>query len=288
MKGETLQKATIVRSFFFFAQEIIFLSVSLSLENINFFINNLCMVNFIFLYVVVVVTFCVYYHFVFHCFTKGAINNNDNRVRQAKLSRLGFDLLDTVTSENYDTTWCSSRRLQLNSNKTEVIWFGLKHNLMKLQNEDIALKIELVVINPSNSVHDLGVLLDNELTMRPHIHKISSACFYHLWRLRQPCRLIDRDMMQRLVSAFVISRLDYCNFTLAGLPACALEPLQRVLHAAVRLVAGLGPRDHIRESMKDIHSLPIAHCIKFKLFTLKQEQFLVRSVLHQRSSRSSF
>ena len=37
---------------------------------------------------------------------------------------------------------------------------------MKLQKEDRALKIGSVVINPSNFVRDLGVLLDNELTMR--------------------------------------------------------------------------------------------------------------------------
>ena len=29
--------------------------------------------------------------------------------------------------------WCSSRRLQLNPDKTEAIWFGSKNNLMKLQ-----------------------------------------------------------------------------------------------------------------------------------------------------------
>ena len=114
-------------------------------------------------------------------------------------------------------------------------------------------------------MRDLGVLPDNELTMRPHINKLSSACFYHLRRLRQLRRLVDRVMMQRLVSAFVISRQDYCNSTLVGLPACALEPLQRVLHAAVRLVAGLGPSDHVRKSMEGLHWLPIAHRIKFKL-----------------------
>ena len=112
-------------------------------------------------------------------------------------------------------------------------------------------------------MRDLGVLLDNALTMRPHINKLSSACFYHLWSLRQLRCLVDRAMMQRLVLAFVISRLDYCNSTLAGIPACALEPLQRVLHAAVRLVAGIGPRDHVRESMKDLYWFPIAHRIKF-------------------------
>ena len=86
---------------------------------------------------------------------------------------------------------------------------------MKLQNEEIALKIGSVVINPSNSVRDLSVLLDNELTMQPHIKKISSACLYHIRRLRQLRRLVDRAMMQRLVSAFITSRLDYCNSTLA-------------------------------------------------------------------------
>ena len=35
--------------------------------------------------------------------------------------------------------WCLFRRLQLNPDKTEVIWFGSKINLTKLQNEDIAI-----------------------------------------------------------------------------------------------------------------------------------------------------
>ena len=39
--------------------------------------------------------------------------------------------------------WCSSRRLQLNPDKTEVIWFGSKNNLMKLQKEDMLLKLHL-------------------------------------------------------------------------------------------------------------------------------------------------
>ena len=81
--------------------------------------------------------------------------------------------------------WCSSRRLQLNLDKTEVIWFGSKNNLMKLQKENIALKIGSV-----------GVLVDNELTMWPYIYKISSAYFCHLRRLWQLRCLVDRAMMK--------------------------------------------------------------------------------------------
>ena len=64
-----------------------------------------------------------------------------------------------------------------------------------------------------------------------------------------------------------------------------IEPLQHVLQAAFRLVAGLGPRDHVRESMKDLHWLPIAHRIQFKLCILMhgaifgQSPFYIRDLL---------
>ena len=48
--------------------------------------------------------------------------------------------------------------------------------------------------------------------------------------------------MQRLLSVFVLSRLNYCNAVLTGLPSSSLAAVQRVLYAAVRLVTGLGPR----------------------------------------------
>ena len=62
----------------------------------------------------------------------------------------------------------------------------------------------------------------------------------------------------RLVSALVISRLDYCNSVLTHLPASTLAPLQRVLNAAVRLVHDLGPREHVTPAMYELHWLPIA------------------------------
>ena len=67
------------------------------------------------------------------------------------------------------------------------------------------------------------------------------------------------------MSAFVLSRLDYCYAVLAGLPSSTLTPPQRVLYASVRLVTGLGSRDHITRTMMELHRLPIEHGIKFKL-----------------------
>ena len=54
-----------------------------------------------------------------------------------------------------------------------------------------------------------------------------------------------------------MSRLDYCNAVLAGVPQSTLEPLQRVQNAAARLVHQLDVRDHVTPSLMVLHWLPI-------------------------------
>jgi hypothetical protein len=113
-------------------------------------------------------------------------------------------------------------------------------------------------------VRDLGVLPDSELSLQPHINKLASACFYYLRRLRQMRFMLDQAVMQRLASAFIFSRLDYCNSVLSGLPACTIAPLQRVMNAAVRLIAKLGTHDHVTDTMRQLNWLHIAWRVVYK------------------------
>ena len=72
-------------------------------------------------------------------------------------------------------------------------------------------------------------------------------------------------LSQRFVSVLVFARLDYCNAVLGGLPSTILDPLRRILNAAVRLVADLGFRNHVSEQIKKLNWLPIRYRINFKL-----------------------
>ena len=107
--------------------------------------------------------------------------------------------------------WCGSRRLQLNAAKTELMWFGSSAALSNLSQSDMTINDGSDVIQPVTTVRDLGVHLDSELTMRVHISKTTQTCFFHLRRLRQVRRLLGRDVTANLVSAFVLSWLDYSN-----------------------------------------------------------------------------
>ena len=142
------------------------------------------------------------------------------------------------------------------------------HYLVTLlrQLDVMSLNLCSVGVEPVDSVRDLGVILDSELSMQVHISKISSTCFFHLRRLRKLRPLIDTASAQRLASAFILSRVDYCNAV--RLPTSPLAPLQRVLNASARFVAGATSRTHVSGIMKSLHWLPIAYRIRFKLCVL--------------------
>jgi hypothetical protein len=104
--------------------------------------------------------------------------------------------------------------------------------------------------------------------MRDHISRVTRSCFYQLRRLRTIRHHLGLNVTKCLVCSFVLSRLDYCNSLLAGLPAASLAPLQRVQNAAARLVLGLKTRDHITPALMELHWLPIKQRISYKLCIL--------------------
>lgn len=178
------------------------------------------------------------------------------------------------------STWCSSMRLQLNPHKTELIWFGTPANLRRLDPLDMQLQLGRVTIQPSDVVRDLGVYFDSNLSMHKHVSLLTRTCFYHLRRLRSIRRQLGRDVTLRLVSAFVLARMDYCNALLAELPATTLAPLQRVQNAAARLVLCLKPWDHITPALIELHWLPVRQRIAYKLCLLVHKSLTGQAPLY--------
>ncbi len=66
----------------------------------------------------------------------------------------------------------------------------------------------------------------------------------------------------------VISRLDYCNALLAGLPSNTIKPLQMIQNAAARLVFNEPKRAHVTPLFVSLHWLPVAARIQFKTLML--------------------
>ena len=168
-------------------------------------------------------------------------------------------MLDDINS------WCKCRRLELIADKTKAIWVGSRSNLAQITNSDGSVQVGSSKIQLSTVVRDLGLHIDGELSMKHHVTKVAATCYYHLRRLRQIRRRVGQEVATRLVLAMVISRLDYCNAALAGLPQATIAPLQRVQNSAARLIFELSTRDHVTPCLLQLHWLPVRWRVQFKL-----------------------
>ena len=73
---------------------------------------------------------------------------------------------------------------------------------------------------------------------------------------------------KKLLCAFVLSRLDYCNSLLAGCPKYLLSKLQKVQNNAARLIFRTTRSAHVTPMLHFLHWLPIEQKIEYKLSLL--------------------
>jgi len=104
--------------------------------------------------------------------------------------------------------------------------------------------------------------------MRSHVSRTVSGCFAVLRQLRGIRRSVSDSVFHSLVVSLVMPRLDYCNATLAGLPASQLSRLQSVLNAAARLIHRSSRYEHSTQMLRDLHWLRSPERIDFKLAVL--------------------
>ena len=114
----------------------------------------------------------------------------------------------------------------------------------------------------------LGVVFDSGLRMSHHINNISKSAHIAIRKISSIRQYLDKPTTERLVHAFVTSRLDSCNSLLYGLPDSDIHKLQRLQNTAARLVCGVKRKEHITPYLRELHWLPIQQRIIYKLMLL--------------------
>ena len=158
--------------------------------------------------------------------------------------------------------WLLSRNLLLNDKKTEFLICGTPQQVLKLHTENI--KVVNAQIFPSDCARNLGVWFDSHLTFERHISNVCKNSFYQLFNIRHIRKYLTRENTEKVIHAFVTSRLDYCNSLLLGLPDYQISKLQRVQNACARLVCDSPRYSHCSPLLRDLHWLPVKQRIIFK------------------------
>ncbi|KAK3507265.1 hypothetical protein QTP70_013448 [Hemibagrus guttatus] len=162
------------------------------------------------------------------------------------------------------SSWMTAHQLKLNPSKTELLIIPGDPSPA----QDLAISLRNSMISPSATARNLGVTMDNQLSFSSHVTNVTRSCRFLLYNIRRIQPFLSTQATQVLVQSLVISRLDYCNSLLAGLPLNAIRPLQMIQNAAARLVFNLPKFSHTTPLLRSLHWLPVAAHIRFKTLML--------------------
>ena len=193
--------------------------------------------------------------------------------------------------------WATANMLKLNDSKTDLMLVTSKRS-KHLHNLPTSITIGNAQIPFKQSVKNLGFTLDCHLTMNAHVSNIARTCYFELRRLASIRRFLTSTATATLVSAFVLSRIDYCNSLLFGSTHDVTSHLQRIQNYAARVILRLPKSSSITIHLKSLNWLPVKVKSTYKIACLCYHcqsstapsyvtGMLHRKPLHTRNTRSS-
>ena len=150
-----------------------------------------------------------------------------------------YELLHYMQSCISDVkAWATANMLKLNDSKRELM-LVTSNRSKHLHNLPTSITIGNAQIPFKQSVKKLGLTLDCHRTMNAHVSNIARTCYFELRRLASIRRFLTSTTTATLVSAFVLSRIDYCNSLLFGSIHDVTSHLQRIQNYAARVILRL-------------------------------------------------
>ncbi|KAI5623477.1 hypothetical protein C0J50_17264, partial [Silurus asotus] len=176
---------------------------------------------------------------------------------------ISFNIIECV-KEIRD--WMTHNFLLLNSDKMEILLIGPKTSIQKLQH--LNLHLDRCSVTTGSTVKDLRVILDSNLSFNNHINQVTKTAFFHLRNIFKLRNMSISDA-EKLIHAFMTSRINYCNALLGGCPASLINKLQIICqNAAARVLTRSRKYDHITPVLISLHWLPNKSCIDYKILLL--------------------
>ena len=155
----------------------------------------------------------------------------------------------------------------MNKDKTEIMICSTPHKVKNIKLSPF--KIDSSDVHLSKCIKNLGVYLDETLCMELHVSKLCQMLYIELRKLGHIRSFVSIAAAKKLASAFILSRMDYCNSLLAGIPVKHISKLQRIQNIAARIVTRTPAKDHQTTAcLKYLHWLPVKARIDYKIASI--------------------
>ena len=151
--------------------------------------------------------------------------------------------------------WCSENYLLLNPDKTKLMVFGSHQMICKLLSFTLSfLGKELL---PTDSVMDLGVILDPTLFFDCHIAALAASCISRLAQINRAKHAFNPNLLVTIIKALVFRKIFYCSTVWCNTSDRNIRKLQHVQNFAARIIWGKRKFHHITPALLDLRWLSV-------------------------------
>ena len=192
---------------------------------------------------------------------------DDSNGRRSFAISFQFEIISNEVPKCIDRIihWSHEHFMKINPEKTEIVLFR-PFSL----NSDIIMNGVLLgeqCIRFSKIVKNVGVWLDENLTLDKHINSVVSHSHKILRDIGRVKKYMQRTHLEQLIHA-VISHLDYCNSLFINVSKDNLFKLQKLQNTAARIILGRRRHESASAALKELHWLNIDARITFKILLL--------------------
>ena len=162
--------------------------------------------------------------------------------------------------------WMKHSFLKMNDSKTEIGIFGTNSQCDKITTT--TMEVGETPVNISSELNYLGILLDQNSTLKTYILTKRKRAACHLYRIRHIAKFLDLPAKKTFISSLVMSQLDYANAILINLPNKYIHPMQRIQNQAAKVIMNKDRFYSPVSTMRQLHWLPISFRCKYMMLLL--------------------
>jgi hypothetical protein len=166
----------------------------------------------------------------------------------------------TKISEDLDrlVTYIAQHNLALNVAKTQPIIIGSERYVQNLSMTDVPkIRLSNTLVPYCTTVNNLGVIIDNTLSWKPHVISTVGKVFGALAQVRRNFCYLPKSIRLRIVQSLIMPLIDYGSVIFTNMSKENCLKLQRAENACIRFVTNTSRFDHITPSYVELQLLKV-------------------------------
>ena len=198
------------------------------------------------------------------------------------------------TEGNKVVGWLNANKLIINLSKTNCMLFSNKRG-----EPQINIRLNETIIEAKIETTFLGVIIDKNLTWKPHIKHISNKISKSIAIIRILRYAFPKQILRMIYMSLIFSHINYCNLIWGSACPKSLEPLFRLQKKSIRLVNNSNYLDHtgpifnslkiltLNQVFKNNCLIFIYKCIKENKFPSFRSRILKNRDFHHHNTRNN-